>query len=263
MKTINFFTHFLLSGLIFSSIVSCVSKSKYNEDVQTYEQKFKSQDDVIKTKDDTLKQKESEIQVLQEKLVTTTKDKGQLKSNLEELKKALDEMKIRREQEQKTIQEFKDLTARFKTLKDSGALTVQTVEGKMVVSLGSDVLFPSGSAILSQVGHKTIKEIAKQLNDIPNKKYQIEGHTDNLPIKTAIFPSNWELASARALSVLKTMVESGMDDHRVSAASYSDVQPVVSNETVEGRAKNRRIEIVIVPDLSSLPGYEELQKLSK
>lgn len=258
----NMFTQISL-GLSVLMLSACVTSSKYNKAVEAYEQKVKTQDETLKGKESAIQQKETEIQSLQEKLVSTTKDKGQLKSSLEEMKKALDEMKLRRAQEQKTIQEFKDLTARFKTLRDAGTLTVQMVEGKMVVSLGSDVLFPSGSALLSQEGLKTIKEIAKQLGEIQNKKFQIEGHTDNLPIKTAVFPSNWELASARSLSVLKTMVENGMDAHRLSAASYADQQPVVSNETQEGRAKNRRIEIVVVPDLSTLPGYDELQKLSK
>ena len=132
----------------------------------------------------------------------------------------------------------------------------------MVVSLGSDVLFPSGSAKLSAQGILTIKDVTAQLASIPNKSYQVEGHTDDVPISTAMFPSNWELASARALSVVKTMVEAGMPRERVSAASFGQFHPVADNKTPEGKSANRRIEIVIVPDLSSLPGYEELQKLS-
>jgi chemotaxis protein MotB len=98
------------------------------------------------------------------------------------------------------------------------------------------------------------------LSAIPDRKFQVEGHTDNVPIRTEQFPSNWELASARALTVLKTMVDAGMPAARVSAASFGDSKPAASNDSSDGKAQNRRIEIVVVPDLSTLPGFEELQK---
>ncbi|MEN0060272.1 MAG: OmpA family protein, partial [Bdellovibrio sp.] len=177
------------------------------------------------------------------------------------MKKAMDEMRQRQVEQRKRLQEFEDLTKRFKKMTDAGALSVRIIDGKMVVSLGSDVLFPSGSARLSAAGHEAIKEVTVQLKSIPGKRYQIEGHTDNVPIATAVFPSNWELASARALNVTRSMIEAGMPAERVSAASFGDTTPVQSNETTEGKAANRRIAIVVVPDLSTMPGYEELNKL--
>jgi chemotaxis protein MotB len=131
----------------------------------------------------------------------------------------------------------------------------------MVVNLSSDILFPSGSAAVSKDGKAALVEVAQVLAQIPDRKFQVEGHTDNVPIKTDAFPSNWELASARALVVTKTLVDAGLPASRVSAASFGDTKPSASNGTQEGRAQNRRIEIVVVPDLSSLPGFEELQRL--
>lgn len=243
--------------------ISCVSKSKHLDEIANYEQKLKEREQIIKSKEELLAQRETQNKELDQKLVSITKDRGQLKANLDELNKAMMEMKARREKEQKLIQEFKDLTAKFKSLTDSGALSVRIEDGKMMVSLGSDILFPSGSAILSENGIKTISEIAVKLSEIADKRYQVEGHTDNVPIKTAIFPSNWELASARALSVVRNLIENGLDQTRVSAASYADTHPVASNEDPETRAKNRRIEIVVVPNLENLPGYDELQKYTK
>jgi chemotaxis protein MotB len=179
----------------------------------------------------------------------------------DELQRALAEMRAREAEQQKRLQEFTDLTQRFKKLIDAGTLSVRIVDGKMVVSLGSDVLFPSGSAKLSAKGQETITTVGTQLAAIPDKKYQVEGHTDNVPLKSPQY-TNWELASARALSVLKSMIQNGMPADRVSAASFADTAPVAPNDTAENRARNRRIEIVVVPDLSSLPGYEELQKYS-
>ena len=101
------------------------------------------------------------------------------------------------------------------------------------------------------------------LAEIPGRKFQVEGHTDNVGIKTAQYPSNWELAAARALTVVKTMVEAGLPADRISAASFGEFKPVKANDTNEGKAANRRIEIVVVPDLSSLPGFDELKKIGQ
>lgn len=238
------------------SLMSCVSASKHKEVVADLEGQLEQ------SKSNNQESLES-IKALEARLLSTSKDKGALQSSLDDTKKALNEMKDRRAEEQKRLKEFQDLTKRFKKLTDSGALSVKIVDGKMVVSLGSDVLFAPGSARLSKDGIQAIKDVNTQLVSIPGKRYQIEGHTDNAPIATQNFPSNWELASARAISVLKTMVDNGMPTARISAASYADTQPAQSNDTTEGKSANRRISIVIVPDLSSLPGYEELQKYAQ
>lgn len=239
-------------------LTACVSNSRYNTAVKAAEEQRAEREKAVQEMTAT----EERLRQTEEKLVTTARDRGQLKSTLEDMKKAMAEMRERQAEERKRLQEFQDLTQRFKKLTDSGTLSVKIIDGKMVVSLGSDVLFGSGSAKLSAAGTDAVKEVTTQLASIPGKRYQIEGHTDNVPIATATFPSNWELASARALTVLKAMVDGGMPADRVSAASYGDTQPVKPNDTVEGKAANRRIAIVVVPDLSSLPGYEELQKLS-
>ncbi len=245
----------VLLGLFFAASIGCVSKS-------THQSKVAELDEKIKVSEDLLAKKNAQIQELEAKLISTAKDKGQLKASLDEMTQAMNEMRERREEQQKRLAEFKDLSNRFKSLTDSGALSVKVANGKMIVQLGSDVLFPSGSSRLSAQGKQTIEEISKTLAQIPEKSYQVEGHTDNVPISTAQFPSNWELASSRAINVMKTMIDVGLSPTRVSAASYGETSPIQSNETAEGKAQNRRIEIAIVPDLSSLPGYEELQKMA-
>lgn len=237
------------------ALSGCVSSSKHKAEVGQLNS------EIEKEKAANADLSKQRVQ-LEEKLIATTKDRGQLKSSLDDMKKAMEEMRKRQAEERKRLQEFQDLTARFKKLTDAGTLSVRIVDGKMVVSLGSDVLFASGSAKLSAAGQDAIKEVSAQLAAIPNKRYQVEGHTDNVPIATAIFPSNWELASARALNVTRAMIDAGMPANRVSAASFGDTQPVQANDTPAGKAANRRIAIVVVPDLSSLPGYDELNKMS-
>lgn len=246
--------------LVAVALAACVSKSKYESETSELKSEIAKRNADIEKGKSELKAANDEKAQVQENLITVTKDRGQLKSSLEDMKKAMDEMRQRQAEERRRLKEFEDLTQRFKKLTDSGALSVQFVDGKMVVSLGSDVLFTSGSAKLSAAGHDAIKEVAAQLTAIPNKRYQVEGHTDNVPISTATFPSNWELASARALNVTRSMIDAGMPANRVSAASFADTSPRASNDTPEGRAQNRRIAIVVVPDLSTLPGYEELNK---
>jgi chemotaxis protein MotB len=179
------------------------------------------------------------------------------------MKQAMADLAKKKSETEKRVREFSELTRRFKSLIDAGKLSVKIVEGRMVVALGTDILFGSGSARLSEAGESAIEEVTKTLAGIEGRKFQIEGHTDNVPIQTAQFPSNWELASARALNVLKWMVKSGMPGNRISAAAFADTQPIASNDTKEGKAANRRIEIVVVPDLSQLPGYDELSKMSE
>ena len=234
----------------------CMSSSKHKQIVDDLEGQLATERGANEANQQTIK-------VMESKLMSGAKDRGQLQSSLDEMKRAMDEMKARQAEQRKRLQEFADLTRRFKKLTDAGTLSVKIIDGKMVVSLGSDLLFAQGSSRLSKEGMQAVREVAQQLAAIPEKKYQVEGHTDNVPIATALFPSNWELASARAISVTKTMIDAGMPAARVSAASLGDTQPVQPNDSAEGKAANRRVAIVVVPDLASLPGYDELQKMAQ
>ena len=109
----------------------------------------------------------------------------------------------------------------------------------MVLQLPADVLFDSGSAKLSSGGKATIPEVTRVLNQAPGRRYQVEGHTDNVPIHNPAFRSNWELASARGLGVVRAMIEGGSDAAHASAASYGEFHPVASNDIEDGRHANR------------------------
>ena len=110
---------------------------------------------------------------------------------------------------------------------------------------GKPVMFDSGSAQIRPEFTPILEKIAEELMKIPND-IRIEGHTDNRPIHTPMFPSNWELSAARATSVLRFLVKKGIDPSRLSAVGYGEFRPVASNDTPEGRAKNRRVEILIL-----------------
>ena len=149
---------------------------------------------------------------------------------------------------------YEEVLARFRSLIDAGRLSVSIARGRMVINLPQDILFASGSASLGTDGRGVLVEVAGVLSEIEDRRFQVEGHTDDRPIATAQFPSNWELSAARALSVVKLLVANGVPAQSLSGAGYGEFQPVAVNETTEGRRLNRRIEIVMLPNLDVIAG---------
>jgi len=144
---------------------------------------------------------------------------------------------------------YEEVLNRFRSLIDAGRLSVSIARGRMVINLPQDILFASGSADLGAEGRRTLAEVAGVLAEFTDRSFQVEGHTDDRPISTSQFPSNWELSAARALSVVKVLVAQGVPAENLSGAGYGEYHPVAMNETVEGRRLNRRIEIVMLPNL--------------
>lgn len=144
---------------------------------------------------------------------------------------------------------YEDVLSRFQSLIDGGRLTVNIVRGRMVIQLPQDILFQSGSAALAAEGRQTLQEVGGVLTELADRSFQVEGHTDDVPIATPRFPSNWELSSGRAMSVIAVLLDSGVSPSNLSGAGYGEYQPVASNDDAEGRQLNRRIEIVMLPNL--------------
>lgn len=162
---------------------------------------------------------------------------------------------IEREVRQRN-QIYEEVIGRFQSLIDAEQLSVSIDRGRMVIQLPQDVLFPSGSATLGSDGRQTLGEVGSALADLGDRQFQVEGHTDDVPISNERFASNWELSTARALSVVRLLIESGADPGNLSAAGYGEYQPVAGNETPEGRRQNRRIEIVMLPNLDVIASTE-------
>ena len=230
-------------------------------DVAALKSDLSSADAVIANMTADLRSAKERIYALENEKAKLVADKAGLGAAIEEMEQALHELDRRKQQAEARVRRFRDMLDRFQSLIDAGTLRVKMVDGRMVVELATDILFDSGSAHLSKAGGEALAEVAQVLQTIPGRRYQVEGHTDNVPIASAKYPSNWDLAADRALTVVKGMVQGGLDSERVSAASYGEFKPSDTNRTAEGRASNRRIEIVVVPDLSELPGFEELQTL--
>ncbi len=165
------------------------------------------------------------------------------------LRGRLDQLAAIEEEVRERNRIYEEVLGRFRSLIDAGRLSVSIVRGRMVINLPQDILFGSGSADLGREGRETLGEIASVLSEFDDRTFQVEGHTDDDPISTSQFPSNWELSAARALSVVKLLVDRGVSPGLVSGAGYGEFQPVATNETEDGQRLNRRIEIVMLPNL--------------
>ncbi|RLE14896.1 flagellar motor protein MotB [Candidatus Aerophobetes bacterium] len=126
----------------------------------------------------------------------------------------------------------------------TGKVKVKLVRGGIRVSLASPILFELGKAELKPAIFPLLDKIAIILKKLPNE-IVVEGHTDNLPIHTERFPSNWELSAARAINVAKYLIKKGVSPSRVGVVGYADSRPIYPNDTPEHRASNRRVEIFI------------------
>jgi chemotaxis protein MotB len=136
------------------------------------------------------------------------------------------------------------IEATLKPLIDEDLVVVRRASDRLEVELNTQVLFASGEARPSDSASSVIQDLAGIVKQYPNP-IEVQGFTDDIPIKTALFSSNWELSAARAASVVRLLSELGIDPYRLRATGYGEYQPVADNSTAEGRRKNRRVVIVI------------------
>jgi chemotaxis protein MotB len=132
-------------------------------------------------------------------------------------------------------------------------LSIYTKDGNVYVSLAEKLLFKSGSDVVDPKGKEALKSLAQVLNSTNDITVMIEGHTDNVPIQTNKFKDNWDLSTARATSIVRILTkDNGFDPMRITASGKGEFHPINSNDTAEGRAGNRRTEVILSPDLKEL-----------
>ena len=147
--------------------------------------------------------------------------------------------------EEKT-KEYDQLVTKMKDEIDSGKIEISNLRGRMAVKLKDKVLFASGSAKLQDEGKAALSKLAEVFKEITGKSLRVEGHTDNVPVKSGDYATNWELSAARADAVVELLANNyGIPQERMVAAAYGEYRPVATNDTARGRALNRRIEIIV------------------
>ena len=150
----------------------------------------------------------------------------------------------RRQQEQ--MQDMaRDIMKVLAPLVKEGKVRVTQSNRGITVEINASVLFAPGQAALEESSDQTLRAVAQVVKN-EEHAIQVEGHTDNVPIKTVLFPSNWELSTARASSVVRLFIESGVGAHRLTALGYGENRPVESNDIPQGRARNRRVTVTVL-----------------
>ncbi|WP_243370930.1 OmpA family protein [Geotalea sp. SG265] len=201
----------------------------------------KELDKVLKAKSDTLSKN---IADLRQKIAALEGENAALKDEIANLKKA------KEEEVQKTSKTYEDLLEKMKSEISQGQVTISELKGKLTVNMVDAVLFDSGKAEVKPEGLVVLQKVVDIVKNIKDKAIRIEGHTDNDQIVGALakkYPTNWELSAARAINVTRYLQQQGIDPLNLSAIAYGEFKPVADNTSREGKAKNRRIEIILVP----------------
>lgn len=187
----------------------------------------------------------SELDAQSEALRAQSKQLAATKDELAQLKK------LRERAEQEAAQ-FKALADRLKSMVDAGQLSVQMRDGRINLKLPDAVLFPSGSKRLKKGGKTALIEVAKVLKEV-DREFLIAGHTDDVPVKRGgRFKNNWELSTARAVTVVQLLIKEGVEPKRLAAAGFGEFDPIKLNDSKENRAQNRRLEIILLPNLEQV-----------
>lgn len=150
------------------------------------------------------------------------------------------------------LEDLEELKTKLEVMfrkEDMGTEISTTIDKRgLIISLNNAILFESGSADIKNNNENTLSKIAQIINEL-NHHLRIEGHTDNIPINTSKYPSNWELSTARAASVVRLFInECKVSPDKVVAVGYGEYKPVADNSTEKGRAKNRRIDIIVLSE---------------
>lgn len=260
-------------------ITSCVSSKEYRlrldeikglqGDASTLRQQLKDAEERIAELNAAKDDLERQIKILDEqnkaiKNVLEAK-RSKLMQEVVDLRTEMAEMRAQAEalerEKARAIEEKEKAVAQIKGTYDSlvhelkqeikeGEIQISQLRDKLTVNMVEKILFSSGSAVIKKNGKKVLNRVADILKKVSGQQIKVEGHTDNVPIGAALmerFPSNWELSTARATTVVRYLQERGVNPELLSAEGYSEYRPIAPNDTEEERAKNRRIEIVLLP----------------
>jgi chemotaxis protein MotB len=206
-----------------------------------------------------VEQAQAQTQQLQEQLGKSQAETAALRDQLTQSQTNLDQLQKEKEA---AAQGRQSLEEEMRSALQSKDVMISRLQGKLTVTILDRVLFDSGEAELKPDGQAVLRKVADFLGHHPQVRVQVIGHTDNVPIRASArnrFPSNWELSTARATAAVRFLTEqAGVDPRRLGAVGYGEFRPVADNATAEGRAKNRRIEISLLPEELAGPRPESL-----
>jgi chemotaxis protein MotB len=227
----------------FLLLTGCVSQA-------TFDMKAKEADTLVALSDNL----QGQVKMLTGEVDMLKKQQDMLqaqKAAVEKERDLLSQKAEKAEQLERATQTYQDLQKKLEKEIQEGKVQLTEMKNRLTMTMVDKIIFPSGSTDISKDGKLVLDKVVSILKDIKDKRIQVEGHTDNVPIVSALkkrFPTNWELSTARATEVVRYLQEQGgLDATLLSATGYSEYQPVAPNDTDDGKHKNRRIEIVLLP----------------
>lgn len=233
------------------------SANSLSKEIETLKQTQNNLTASVQTKSD-------EIALLNATLINLTKENEYLKREVDRLQMKSGEISAQKEQELARVKTtYESLVKEMQSEITKGDIKITQAVDRLSVNMVEKILFDSGRADIKQDGLKVIDRVGKVLKSVTDRQIRVEGHTDNKAIGGRLkgkFPTNWELSTARAANVVRFLEDKvGLDRKLLSVAGMADNKPVASNDTLEGRAANRRIEIILLPlDVDRV--LEELKK---
>jgi chemotaxis protein MotB len=221
----------------------------------------KNLNDILKAKRDELNKIIAELRA---KLATKEVEVFSLQKHMDELSQEKAQAIAEKEKSIAEVEKTYDsMVGAMQEEVEKGEVTITQLKDKLTLSMVEAILFDSGSSKVKKDGEKVLDRVAEILKKVTDKQIRIEGYTDNVPIRGALsekFPTNWELSTARATNVVRYLQRDGIDPQLLGTCGYSEYRPIASNRTEEGKAKNRRIEIVLTPkDFVKVPAEEKTQ----
>jgi chemotaxis protein MotB len=241
--------------LLLSTAVGCVTKGTYDEvagerdrltivrrDLENRVEQLEAANQSLTAERLALIDESEDLRISSDRnereVTRLARAKSQLTENLQE-REAL--LAARNAEIEKMRSSYDGLISDLEDEVASGQIQIERLLSGLKLNLSEEILFPSGSASLNASGQAVLRKVGRRLLELPHS-IAVEGHTDNVPVARR-YPSNWELAAARASSVVRLLVDLGVEPDRLKVVSRGEFMPVASNDIAEGRAKNRRIEI--------------------
>ncbi|WP_118974087.1 OmpA/MotB family protein [Taibaiella koreensis] len=252
-RTFSVLTGGLLLGVVL--LGSCVSNKKFNESQLALSNARKR----VSELNEDLESAKGRLQLMEEANASAANQLDEKDKRISENQKELADQQEKLRQLQQLIDRQKQQTEALRA-KMAGALggfssdqlSVFTKNGKVYVSLSEKLLFPSGSAVVNAEGKAALEKVAQALDENKDINVNIEGHTDSIPIRLK-FEDNWALSVARSTAIVRLLTSTyHLDPVRITASGRSQYEPIADNATPEGRARNRRTEIILAPKLDEL-----------
>jgi len=251
-------------GLLFAT--GCVTRSTHNQVVGALETEVARLEGRVRDLERSNQALDAERVALVDEMEDLRQEREVLSVDVAKLAKTKELLSEHLRERESQVEELSKLKATYRGLVDdlesevsAGQIQIEQLREGIRLNLAQDILFRSGSSKLEGTGVAVLRKVANQLRGMTHT-VEVQGHTDDVPLSAALaarYGTNWELAAARAASVVRLFEEEKIDPQRLTAVSYGEFAPIASNDTPEGRARNRRIDIRLMPLDAPVPGAPE------